>query len=250
MNLPLPELPPARAGRARVLALLPCAGLGSRAGTTGPKQYHPLAGQPMVAHTLSSLAQVGFDAALVVLAPGDTGVGVPLPPGFFQQDCGGATRADSVLNGLEALALAGADVHDWVLVHDAARCLIDAEDVKRLILTCEHDAVGGLLALPLADTLKAAETDGTGAARSSATLARGGKWLAQTPQMFRLGLLSDALHTARDKGFEHITDEASAIEALGLLPRLVPGNPMNFKLTFPADFALAEVMLQHRKNVS
>jgi 2-C-methyl-D-erythritol 4-phosphate cytidylyltransferase len=233
-----------------LLALLPCAGLGSRAGTTGPKQYHPLAGQPMVAHTLRALAAVGFDAALLVLAPGDTGVGVDLPAGFFQQDCGGPTRADSVLNGLEALALAGADARDWVLVHDAARCLIDAEDVKRLIRACEHDPVGGLLALPLADTLKAAETDAAGVARSGATLARAGKWLAQTPQMFRLGQLSDALHAARERGFEHITDEASAIEALGLLPRLVPGHPMNLKLTYPADFALAEVLLQHRKTLS
>jgi 2-C-methyl-D-erythritol 4-phosphate cytidylyltransferase len=250
MSTPPFQLPAAAPGQARVLALLPCAGLGSRAGTAGPKQYHPLAGQPLVAHTLRALAQVGFDAALLVLAPGDVGVGVELPPGFFQQDCGGPTRADSVLNGLEALALVGADARDWVLVHDAARCLIDAEDVKRLIRTCEHDAVGGLLAVPLADTLKAADTDATGVARSSATLARGGKWLAQTPQMFRLGQLADALHAAREKGFEHITDEASAIEAMGLRPRLVPGNPMNFKLTYPADFALAEVLLSHRKTVS
>ena len=242
------QLPTAAPGHDRVLALLPCAGLGSRAGTTGPKQYHPVAGQPMVAHTLRALAQVGFDAALLVLAPGDTGVGVDLPPGFFQQDCGGPTRADSVLNGLEALARA--DAQDWVLVHDAARCLVDPADVKRLIRSCEHDAVGGLLALPLVDTLKAADTDATGVARSSATLARGGKWLAQTPQMFRLGQLADALHAAREKGFEHITDEASAIEALGLKPRLLAGNPMNFKLTYPADFALAEVLLQHRKTLS
>jgi 2-C-methyl-D-erythritol 4-phosphate cytidylyltransferase len=250
MSTPPFELPAAEPGQTRVLGLLPCAGLGSRAGTNGPKQYHPLVGQPMVAHTLRALAQVGFDAALLVLAPGDTGVGVDLPPGFFQQDCGGPTRADSVLNGLEALALAGADARDWVLVHDAARCLVDPADVKRLIRSCEHDAVGGLLALPLADTLKVADTDATGVARSSATLARGGKWLAQTPQMFRLGQLADALHAARDRGFEHITDEASAMEALGLKPRLVPGNPMNFKLTYPADFVLAELLLQHRKTLS
>ncbi|WP_342129373.1 2-C-methyl-D-erythritol 4-phosphate cytidylyltransferase [Hydrogenophaga sp. OTU3427] len=250
MSPPPFQLPTAAPGQARVLALLPCAGLGSRAGTQGPKQYHPLAGQPMVGHTLWALAQVGFDAALLVLAPGDTGVGVDLPSGFFQQDCGGATRADSVLNGLEALALAGASAHDWVLVHDAARCLVDPADVLRLIRTCEHDTVGGLLALPLADTLKAADTDATGVARCHNTLTRGGKWLAQTPQMFRLGLLSDALHAARGQGFEHITDEASAIEALGRRPRLVPGNPMNFKLTYPADFALAEVLLQHRKSLS
>ena len=204
----------------------------------------------MVAHTLLALAAVGFDAGLLVLAPGDAGVGVGLPPGFVQQACGGPTRADSVLSGLDALALAGAHANDWVLVHDAARCLVDPADVLRLMRACEHDPVGGLLAVPLADTLKAADTDATGAPRSSATLARGGKWLAQTPQMFRLGLLSDALHAARERGFEHITDEASAVEALGLKPRLVPGNPMNFKLTYPADFALAEVLLQHRKSLS
>ena len=250
MSTPTFQLPPAAPGHVRHLALLPCAGMGSRAGTAGPKQYHPLAGRPLVWHTLQALAGVGFDAALLVLAPGDTGVGVDLPPGFFQQDCGGPTRADSVLNGLDALALAGADARDWVLVHDAARCLVDPADVLRLVRECEHDPVGGLLALPLADTLKAATTDAQGAVRASATLARGGKWLAQTPQMFRLGLLSDALHAARDSGFEHITDEASAIEALGLLPRLVPGHPMNFKLTYPGDFALAEVLLQHRKTMS
>ena len=247
MSTTLFQLPAAPSGRARLLALLPCAGMGSRAGTAGPKQYHPLCGRPLVWHTLQALGAVGFDAGLLVLAPGDTGVGVDLPPHFFQQDCGGATRADSVLNGLDALALAGANADDWVLVHDAARCLIDPADVLRLIRECERDPVGGLLALPLADTLKAASTDAQGAVRATATLARGGKWLAQTPQMFRLGRLSDALHGARERGFEHITDEASAIEALGLQPRLVPGNPMNFKLTYPADFALAEALLQYKK---
>ena len=241
MNLPLPELPPARAGRARLLALLPCAGLGSRAGTAGPKQYHPLAGQPMVAHTLSSLAQVGFDAALVVLAPGDTGVGVPLPPGFFQQDCGGATRADSVLNGLEALALAGADANDWVLVHDAARCLIEPAAIDRLIDACLGDAVGGLLALPLPDTLKASV-----AGRVSATVDRSDKWLAQTPQMFRLGPLIEALQARRAEGFAGITDEASAMEQAGHRPLLVPGPARNIKITYPEDFALAEAVLRSR----
>ena len=241
MNLPLPELPPARAGRARLLALLPCAGLGSRAGTAGPKQYHPLAGQPMVAHTLSSLSQVGFDAALVVLAPGDTGVGVPLPPGFFQQDCGGATRADSVLNGLEALALAGADANDWVLVHDAARCLIEPAAIDRLIDACLGDAVGGLLALPLPDTLKA-----SAAGRVSATVDRSDKWLAQTPQMFRLGPLIEALQARRAEGFAGITDEASAMEQAGHRPLLVPGPARNIKITYPEDFALAEAVLRSR----
>ena len=127
--------------------------------------------------------------------------------------------------------------HDWVLVHDAARCLLRPEWVDRLIDACLADEVGGLLALPLADTLKSARGD-----RVAATLDRSGKWLAQTPQMFRLGLLQRALAQAG----ADVTDESSAVEALGLAPRLVPGEIENLKLTWPADFALAARLLETR----
>jgi 2-C-methyl-D-erythritol 4-phosphate cytidylyltransferase len=143
-----------------------------------------------------------------------------------------------VANGLLALREQGAGPHDWVLVHDAARCLLQPAWVTRLVDACVDDEVGGLLALPLADTLKSAR-DG----RSMATLDRRDKWAAQTPQMFRLGLLQPALAAAG----EAVTDEASAIEALGHAPRLVPGEAENFKVTWPADFALAERLLATRE---
>ncbi len=229
MNAPAP----------RFFALIPCAGHGSRAGTAGPKQYERVAGQPMVWHTLSAFAGVKRIArTLVVVAPGD---------GFFERNpttsalvvpCGGATRAQSVANGLRELRRAGAVDNDWVLVHDAARCLITPELVDRLIDRCLDDEVGGLLAHPLADTLKS-EKDG----RVEATIARGDKWLAQTPQMFRLGMLRQALEAAGDT----VTDEAGAIESMGLKPLLVASGAQNFKVTYPEDFAMAEAVLRGRR---
>jgi 2-C-methyl-D-erythritol 4-phosphate cytidylyltransferase len=161
---------------------------------------------------------------------------------FAIAPCGGATRAESVFNGLAALQALGAAVHDWVLVHDAARCLVTPAQVDALIDACLPDAVGGLLALPLADTLKCADAAG----RVAATLDRTGKWLAQTPQMFRLGALQAALAAHADTGFAGITDEASAMEAAGHRPLLVRGSAQNFKVTYPEDFALAEAVLQSR----
>lgn len=222
----------------RYFALIPCAGNGSRAGTSGPKQYERVAGQPMVWHTLSAFAGVKRIArTLVVVAPGD---------GFFERNpttsalvvpCGGATRAASVANGLRELRRAGATDRDWVLVHDAARCLITPELIDRLIDACADDEVGGLLAYPLPDTLKVAE-DG----RVASTLGRQDKWLAQTPQMFRLGMLRQALENAGDT----VTDEAGAIEAMGLKPMLVPAGAQNFKVTYPDDFGMAEAVLRSR----
>jgi 2-C-methyl-D-erythritol 4-phosphate cytidylyltransferase len=222
----------------RYFALIPCAGNGSRAGTPGPKQYERVAGQPMVWHTLSAFAGVKRIArTLVVVAPGD---------GFFERNpttsalvvpCGGATRAASVANGLRELRRAGAVDNDWVLVHDAARCLITPDLVDRLIDACGDDPVGGLLAHPLADTLKI-EQDG----RVASTVNRGDKWLAQTPQMFRLGMLRQALEAAGDK----VTDESSAIEAMGLKPMLVEAGAQNFKVTYPEDFTIAEAVLRSR----
>src|SRR5205085_428778 len=162
---------------------------------------------------------------LVVLAPDDERFD-SLMPGFagergWVERCGGATRAETVANGLVALCERGAQPQDWVLVHDAARCLIRPEWVDRLIDACMDDEVGGLLALPVADTLKA-ESEG----RVLGTVDRNGKWAAQTPQMFRLGLLAPALAHAG----AGVTDEASAVEALGHAPKLVRGEWENFKL--------------------
>ncbi|HOB96987.1 MAG TPA: 2-C-methyl-D-erythritol 4-phosphate cytidylyltransferase [Aquabacterium sp.] len=226
----------------RCYALVPCAGSGSRAGTLQPKQYQAIGGAPVVAHTLAALGRVDrLDATLVVLAPDDDQFEASVP-GFTGERgwvarCGGASRAESVANGLAELCARGAQPHDWVLVHDAARCLLRAAWVDRLIDACVDDEVGGLLALPLADTVKQADGD-----RVAATVDRTGKWAAQTPQMFRLGLLEPALRGAADA----VTDEASAVEALGHRPKLVRGEVENFKLTWPGDFALAERLLATR----
>lgn len=224
----------------RYFALIPCAGNGSRAGTAGPKQYERVAGQPMVWHTLSAFAGVKRIArTLVVVAPDD---------GFFERNpttsalvvqCGGRTRAQSVANGLRELRRTGATDNDWVLVHDAARCLITPDLIDRLIDACTGDEVGGLLAHPLADTLKIATPDG----RVASTLDRGDKWQAQTPQMFRVGMLRQALEAAGD----NVTDESGAIEAMGLKPLLVEAGGQNFKVTYPEDFAMAEAVLRGRR---
>ena len=226
----------------RCYALVPCAGVGARAGASLPKQYALLAGRAVVAHTLAALQQVPrLLGTLVVLAPDDE-VFEHHVPGFigaagWVARCGGSTRAATVASGLQALRAYGVTEDDWVLVHDAARCLLQPQWVERLIDACAGDAVGGLLALPLADTLKQAAQG-----RAQCTLDRTGKWLAQTPQMFRLGLLQRALAQAGDG----VTDEASAVEALGLQPLLVRGEFENLKVTWPADFALAARLLETR----
>lgn len=226
----------------RLYALVPCAGVGERAGTAGPKQYEALAGGTVMGHTLAALARVDrLHRVLVVLSPTDS-LFEPRVPGFggWVARTGGASRADTVAAGLCELAERGARPTDWVLVHDAARCLIRAEAVDALIDACLGDPVGGLLALPVADTLKRAH-----AGRVSATIDRAQTWQAQTPQMFRLGLLREALASATAQGTQ-VTDEASAIEAQGHAPRLVRGDLENFKLTFPPDFELAERLLRTR----
>lgn len=224
----------------RCFALVPAAGSGSRSGQAIPKQYVELAGRSLIAHTLAALQAVDeIEQTLVVLASGD-GRFAAACPGFdgWTADCGGATRAASVLAGLAALREHGVSDDDWVLVHDAARCLIRPEWVAALISACRNDAVGGLLALPVADTLKRAD----GEQRVAATLDRSAAWAAQTPQMFRLGLLERALREAGDA----VTDEASAVELLGLRPLLVRAPMENFKVTLAEDFQLAETLLRGR----
>ena len=232
-------LAPRPSKTARLYALVPCAGVGERSGAVGPKQYMLLAGQAMVAHTLDALAGVNrLHQTLVVLGAADREF-ERHAAGFtgWVARCGGATRALTVANGLGDLLARGAQADDWVLVHDAARCLVRAEWIDALIDACIDDTVGGLLALPVADTLKA-EREG----RVAATIARTSKWQAQTPQMFRIGLLREALAQAGAS----VTDEASAIEALGHAPRLVVGALENFKVTYPADFELAARLLRTR----
>lgn len=196
----------------------------------------------MVLHTLAAFAAVPrLHGVLVVVSAGDPffeNQQAHLGATVFVAACGGSTRAQSVFNGLNALLAHGADAHDWVLVHDAARCLVTPEQVGCLIDACESDPVGGLLALPLPDTLKRA-VDG----RVAQTVERSDKWLAQTPQMFRLGALRSALLAAGDA----VTDEASAMELAGHAPLLVAGSAQNFKVTYPQDFALAEAVLRSRK---
>jgi 2-C-methyl-D-erythritol 4-phosphate cytidylyltransferase len=195
----------------------------------------------MVLHTLEAFVAVQrLAGVLVVVSAGDT---------FFEAEdapvliaaCGGSTRAASVLNGISALQEHGAQVNDWVLVHDAARCLITPQQINTLIDACLPDTVGGLLALKLPDTLKQES-----AGRVAATVDRSDKWLAQTPQMFRLAALQAALQSAGDA----VTDESSAMEAMGLQPLLVEGSAQNFKVTYAQDFALAHAVLNSRKAVA
>ena len=227
----------------RFHVVIPCAGTGSRSGVDIPKQYAPLAGVPMVLHTLKAFTAVpGLGHAMLVVSPQDSLMAQLLTdhpqPAFTLTPRGGATRAQSVLGGLRSLQEQGVDPTDWVLVHDAARCLITPRLIQALLAACANDSVGGLLALPLPDTLKASVYG-----RVSATLNRSDKWLAQTPQMFRLGSLAQAL----EQPSEDITDEASAMEAKGFAPLLIEGASFNFKVTYPQDWALAEAVLNDRK---
>ena len=235
---PLQNPPGLQSPTAHFWALIPCAGAGARSGASGPKQYQPLLGKPLVLHTLSAFAKVPLiNQITVVVSPGDEFLASE-STSLLIAPCGGPTRATSVFNGLIFLLECGAAPDDWVLVHDAARCLITPAQITQLIDACAGDAVGGLLAHKLPDTLKC-EVDG----RVARTIDRHDKWLAQTPQMFRIGPLIDALQQAGDK----VTDESSAMEAMGLSPKLVPGSAQNFKVTYPEDFALAEAVLLARQ---
>lgn len=223
----------------RYFAIVPAAGSGSRFGAEKPKQYLTLLGRPLIFHTLAALcACPAIERVWVVLSPEDDWWNgydwTELGPKLETVKCGGATRAASVANGLEAAAMAAAD-DDWVLVHDAARPCISQPLLAALVEELAHDPVGGLLAVPVADTLKRADSE----QRIAATEPRDGLWQAQTPQMFRYGLLREALGRCAD-----VTDEAGAIEALGLKPKLVKSATTNLKVTFPADLGMAEWILR------
>jgi 2-C-methyl-D-erythritol 4-phosphate cytidylyltransferase len=223
----------------RYFTLIPAAGVGMRMGADRPKQYMSIAGTPMLLHALGTFAASAMIThTYVVVSAGDGYIDDMLPAHFADRVTvlrnGGATRQQSVLNGLRAIRKA-VDDDDWILVHDAARPGLTGMLIERLVNALHDDAVGGLLALPVVDTLKRCDAEG----RSQATVSRDGLWMAQTPQMFSYALLCRALASA----FE-VTDEASAVEALGLRPQLVEGSPRNFKVTLPHDAALAELYLK------
>jgi 2-C-methyl-D-erythritol 4-phosphate cytidylyltransferase len=221
-----------------LFGLIPAAGSGSRMGGDVPKQYAPLAGRAMLEHAIDALlADSRVQRVLVVVARNDVrhrrlacGARVEFVA------AGGASRAESVRNGLARLAMS-ASADDWVLVHDAARPCLARDELGALIDALADDPVGGLLAVPIADTIK--RGDG---GRVAQTIERAGLWRALTPQMFRLGVLDDAFERAGD--LSAITDESSAVERIGHAPRLVPGRASNIKVTRPDDVALAEAILR------
>ena len=243
---------PIHSTAARLFALIPSAGHGSRSGLALPKQYHALAGRRIIDHAVAVFeAMPLIEQVWVVTSPGDTVYQAPSAKVRVAQ-VGGSTRAHSVFNGLQALAVSGAQPHDWVLVHDAARCLVTAQDITPLIEACRSQAVGGLLAIPAADTLKHAVPSTTEPSTylSQQTFDRSTVWLAQTPQMFRLGLLLAALQAQAVTDFAGVTDEASAMEMAGHQPVLVTGSAHNFKVTYPQDIALADILLKQRQEPS
>jgi 2-C-methyl-D-erythritol 4-phosphate cytidylyltransferase len=275
------------------IALVPAAGSGSRMASATPKQYLDLLGQPLIAHTLRALLGAAqIDQVVVVISPEDEWWGSydwaallgPLGR-LLVLRVGGASRAESVMNGLATIAeippnppsmkggtaatLAGsiadmpasvspfevgglgglggisgmaeiaANEDCWVLVHDAARPCLTSVQVDSMITALEYDAVGGILAVPVADTLKIAAAE----QRIARTTPRDGLWQAQTPQMFRRGELLAALQDALPDHVADITDEASALERLGKSPKLIMGSPWNLKVTYPQDLALAGLLL-------
>jgi 2-C-methyl-D-erythritol 4-phosphate cytidylyltransferase len=226
-------------------ALIPAAGTGTRLRGETPKQYLPLAGKPMLWHAIKSVLAAPVRTVFVVLARDDrrfeqfdwSAFAGRLEPLY----CGGETRRDTVYNGMVA-AMAAVDADDWVLVHDAARPCLPARDFASLIRETEGDKVGGILALPVAETVKRVAKDEAGVQRIAGTEDRSQLWLAQTPQMFRSGLLIEALKKAKAA----VTDEAGAVEQMGLRPRLVTGSRENIKVTFAEDMAIAEAILRSR----
>lgn len=233
-----------------IWAIVPAAGSGSRAGPGGPKQYRPWHGEPVLAHSLRTLGGLAgrpdYAATLAVLSSDDQGwASAAMQPVRSEAGAhplrllgaviGGESRRDSVLNALEAIwaALGRSAEEDWILVHDAARPGLSATALNRLVETCLAAGEGGLLALPIPDTIKRARpgSAASGLAQVAETLSREGLWAAQTPQMFRLGPLLSALRT-----HPGATDESSAMEAMGVSPLLVLGERENGKLTFAHDF--------------
>jgi 2-C-methyl-D-erythritol 4-phosphate cytidylyltransferase len=223
------------------VALIPAAGVGARMAAGSPKQYLAIGAKPMLRHTVDAfLSSPLIRHTYVVVSADDPFIDAVLADANGDGNrvtvlrCGGATRMESIRNGLHALRDTLGDL-DHVLVHDAARPGLNAALIERLIVETGDHAAGGLLALPVVDTVKRS-IDG-----SMNTIARDHLWLAQTPQMFTYALLCRALDGATDPA--SITDDASAVEALGLAPRLVEGHPRNLKVTLPSDIRIAEMYL-------
>ena len=226
----------------KIIALVPAAGTGTRFGDALPKQYLDIAGRPLLFHTLLALSKVSrIDGITVVLSPDDNhwknfpADWALLGDKIWTAKVGGNSRGATITNGLNAIAKnENMAADDWVLVHDAARPCIRPELIEQFIDELEDDPVGGLLALPLNDTIKFDD----GNLRVKKTIPREGLWRAQTPQMFRLGLLRNALLAC-----PAATDEAQAIEALGHQPKLVMGDSANLKVTYAPDLKLARMLL-------
>jgi len=222
----------------RYFALLPAAGVGARMAADGPKQYLTVGGKPMLRHAVDAFRASDLVAhTYVVVSAADGQIDAVLPPdldGVTVLRCGGATRMDTVLNALRALDGVVTDA-DLIMVHDAARPGLTPSLIAKLIEGVGDYAAGGLLALPVVDTVKRK------AGADVATVPRDGLWLAQTPQMFSYALLLRALGGAPDANA--VTDDASAVEMLGMSPRLIEGHPRNLKVTLPADIRIAEMYL-------
>lgn len=222
----------------RHFALLPAAGVGARMGAGHPKQYLDIHGRPMIWHAIRAFERHPAIARVYVVLSPEDGWWADYDWSAFAKlrvlRCGGASRAESVRNGLGAMADEVA-ADDWVLVHDAARPCLSRALLDKLLAELVGDAVGGILAAPVADTLK---REGEGR-RILETVARERLWGAQTPQMFRHALLLQALEAAGTA----VTDEASALEYLGLSPRLVESDLTNLKVTYPRDLEVAAWLL-------
>lgn len=228
-------------GMAFFHVIIPAAGTGNRMASALPKQYVPLAGKPMISHTIQVFFNHPRIASIhLALNPDDDfWRSLPLEPAskLKLHYTGGENRSETVLNTLRAISTAE---DDWILVHDAARPGLTQQLLDNLINALENDAVGGLLALPLADTLKQADAEN----RVAGTIPRADLWQAQTPQMFRYGTLIKALQSFKGMA----TDEAEAIEALGLQPKLVQGELRNLKITYPQDLVLLEALFVLEQN--
>ena len=224
-------------GDALLWAIVPAASSGSRMRAATPKQYLELAGRPVIDHTLEALFAVPRIAGIVVaVADGDNawpGIAERFADRRLDRVRGGAERCHSVLNALEYLSATAVQT-DWVLVHDAARPCVRPADIDKLIGTCMHGTDGGLLGMPVCDTMKRVDPAGS----VTATVDRAGLWHALTPQMFRIGQLREALQQGIRSGIT-LTDEASAMEAAGFTPRMVEGRRDNIKITVASDLELA-----------
>ena len=231
-----------------VWAIVPAAGIGARMSADRPKQYIDVAGKTILEYTLNGLLSCHFiDAIQLCVSSSDEYWQHIKNSKEMQSDRllptveGGETRADSVLAGLEALSDIAND-HDWVMVHDAARPCITQVLLTRMYDLLASTDVGGILAVPVADTLKKANQQ-SDVIDVENTIDRNQLWAAQTPQMFRFGLLKSSLASALENHLE-ITDEASALEKAGFTPKIVPSVRSNIKVTYPEDVDLVKFYLQ------